>query len=85
MVLILKILMAYFKMRLEKVQHEANLKVLKAPSPSPHPAATVGVERIITQHWNSWGGAGRGGAEGDAHIRVINISSQTVSSWAENN
>lgn len=47
-------------MGLEKVQHEANLKVLKAPSPSPHPAATVGVERIITQHWNSWGG-GQGG------------------------
>lgn len=42
-------------MELEKVQHEANLKVLKAPSPSPHPAATVGVERIITQHWNSGG------------------------------
>ena len=45
-------------MGLEKVQHEANLKVLKTPSPSPHPAATVGVERIITQHWNSGGGGG---------------------------
>lgn len=33
-------------MRLEKVQHEANLK---APSPSPHPVPTVGVERIITE------------------------------------
>lgn len=49
-------------MGLGKVQPEVNLKILKAPSPSPHPAAAVGMERIITEHWNlGWGGAGRGG------------------------
>lgn len=42
-------------MGLEKVHHEANLKALKVPSPSPHPVPTVRVERIITEHWNSWG------------------------------
>lgn len=63
-------------MGLEKVQNEANLKSLKVPSsPSPHPVATVGVERIITQHWDSLGGGLGGGLR-----RVINISSQTVSS-----
>lgn len=40
-------------MGLEKVQHDANLKVLKAPSPSTHPVPMMGVERIITEHWNS--------------------------------
>lgn len=57
-------------MRLEKVQHEANLK---APSPSPHPVPTVGVERIITERWNSFG---RRGGTGGGHIRDINISSE---------
>lgn len=44
-------------MGLEKVQHEANLK---APSPSPHPVPMVGVERIITERWNSFFGGGGG-------------------------
>lgn len=67
-------------MGLGKVQPEVNLKILKAPSPSPHPAAAVGMERIITEHWNlGWGGQ----AEAGGHTTVINISSRTVSSWAE--
>lgn len=45
-------------MGLEQVHHEANWKALKAPSPSPHPVPTVGVERIVTGPWNSLGGAG---------------------------
>lgn len=78
MMLIFKILVGILKMGLEKVQHKANLKSLKLPfSPSPHPFATVGAERIITESWDSGGGLG-GGLR-----RVISISSQTVSSWAE--
>lgn len=61
-------------MGLEEVQHKANLRILKAPSPSPHPDATVRVERIITEHWNSMRGGGCGQRE-DGHRRVINISS----------
>lgn len=52
-------------MQLEKVQREANLKAFKAPSLSPHPVATVRVERIITEHWNSLqGGVGGGSHKG---------------------
>lgn len=51
-------------MGLEKVHHEANFKALKVPSPSPHPGPMVRVERIITEHWNSWGG----GDMVDGHI-----------------
>lgn len=49
-------------MRLERLQHKANLKSLKAPSSlSPHPVATVGAEGIITEHWDSLGGVLRAG------------------------
>lgn len=82
MVLILKILTAYFKMRLGKVQHEANLKVLKAPSPSPHPAATVGVGEGLL-HSIGILEAGRREVQREMLLRVINISSQTVSSWSQ--
>lgn len=60
-------------MGLEKVQREANLK---APSPSPHPVPMVGVERIITERWNSFFGGDEGGGTGGGHIRDINISSE---------
>lgn len=82
MMLVFKILTGirgYVKIGLEKVSWEANVKSLKAPSPSPRPVPTVGVERIITEHWNSLGGDGRWSYKGYKYKQL------SGSCWAENN